>query len=513
MFFGRTLNFEEIDRLRAEREEADRQYNGALTALDHAIPGLPEFPHPPLGYDEQQITPLNERFEILNEPPSGPRPRWRRWISGVLWRLVAPALAEEAPAALQRQQEFNASLVNHLNRNVMVHRSTRDSIETVISVWRGQMEAFASFHGHLITYLQAITPYVDTKDRNETLAGLLLGLATSVKALDAVNDDHRLRWEAMIARDQHRDQQYAEADRQQAEADRKSAAALDDIRTTVASVQQMGLVLKRELERLLAAPSAAMARTAGADRASGPGSEPAAGAALVNDYKYLGFEDKFRGSEAEIRERMLVYLPYFEGLRDVLEIGCGRGEFLTLLGEKGVAARGLDINHEMVERCRSRGLTVDEGDALAYLRARPDGSLGGIFAAQVVEHFTPDYLMRFLDTAYHKLRPGSRIILETLNPACWSAFFDSYIRDVTHAWPLHPETLTYLAVASGFQKAEVLYLSPYPRDARLQSAPMLQDVGLRLETRDLVEAFNRNVEILNGRMFSDRDYAVVGERL
>ena len=138
----------------------------------------------------------------------------------------------------------------------------------------------------------------------------------------------------------------------------------------------------------------------------------------------------------------------------MLDVGCGRGEFLELLGEAGISARGIDLNHEMAEQCRARGLDVTEADAVGYLSTLPDGSLGGIFAAQVVEHLRADYLLQFLELAFHKLRPGGLLVLETLNPACWIAFFESFIRDITHEWPLHPETLKYLVLASGFSRAD-----------------------------------------------------------
>jgi len=196
----------------------------------------------------------------------------------------------------------------------------------------------------------------------------------------------------------------------------------------------------------------------------------------------------------------------------VLDLGCGRGEFLALLGERGVSAHGLDINHEMVEACRARGLDAREGDAMAYLESIPDGSLGGLIAVQVVEHFQPPYLMRFLDTAYHKLKPGSKIVLETLNPSCWFAFFEAYIRDITHAWPLHPETLKFLVVASGFQRIELRLLSPYPTDAKLQHAHVPAD-DATLSIVNLMSAFNENVDKVNAVMFSYLDYVVVGERI
>jgi SAM-dependent methyltransferase len=197
----------------------------------------------------------------------------------------------------------------------------------------------------------------------------------------------------------------------------------------------------------------------------------------LDSYKYVGFEDQFRGSPQEIRERVAAYVPLFEGAGDVLDVGCGRGEFLDLLRERGISARGVDINDDMAAICRERGLDATSGDALRYLLAQRDASLGGLFAAQVVEHLEPDYLMRLLDVAYHKLRPGSRIILETINTACWYAFFASYLRDLTHVRPLHPETLQYLAVASGFQRVEIRYSAPFPDESKLQPIPIGTALG------------------------------------
>jgi O-antigen chain-terminating methyltransferase len=167
----------------------------------------------------------------------------------------------------------------------------------------------------------------------------------------------------------------------------------------------------------------------------------------------------------------------------------------------------------MVEVCRARGLEVAEADVVSYLDALPDGSLGGLLAAQVVEHFQPGYLMRFLELAFHKLRPGAPIVLETLNPACWTAFFDSFIRDITHVWPLHPDTLNYLVLASGFSAARIEYRSPVAAQDRLQ--PLLLPGGGAAAgeaVADLAEAFNANVEKLNARMFTFLDYAIVGRR-
>ncbi len=164
----------------------------------------------------------------------------------------------------------------------------------------------------------------------------------------------------------------------------------------------------------------------------------------------------------------------------------------------------------MAEGCRARGLNVVEADAVGYLASQPDQSLGGIFAAQVVEHLEPSYLLRFLDLAFEKLQPRGTLVLETLNPACWTAFFESYIRDITHRWPLHPETLKYLVTASGFTRATIEFRSPVPAQDRLQQVAVpSRPAG---ELIDLVDAFNGNVAKLNARMFTHMDYAIVATK-
>jgi len=220
---------------------------------------------------------------------------------------------------------------------------------------------------------------------------------------------------------------------------------------------------------------------------------------------YVGFEDQFRGSAEDIRARLLEYVPIFAGANDVLDVGCGRGEFLGLLAEHGVSARGIDLNQAMVDVCRDQGLNATVADLLPYLRSLPDGALGGLFAAQVVEHLQPGYLTQFLDVAFEKLRPGAAIVLETINPACWFAFFESYVRDITHVRPLHPDTLKFLLVATGFQEVGIRYQAPYPGHEKLQRvvAPVLGDAA---------EALNANVDKLNSLLFTYLDYAAVGRR-
>jgi SAM-dependent methyltransferase len=281
-----------------------------------------------------------------------------------------------------------------------------------------------------------------------------------------------------------------------------SKAILDaqaEIRTSIGQLQQATQALKREMSRLtstgVAAPAGAAAAVTNAPYDS-----------ALDAHQYVGFEDQFRGSPAEIRERLEAYVPLFAGAGDVLDVGCGRGEFLLLLREHGITARGVDVNPAMVQESRERGLEASEGDALGYLAALSDESLGGLFAAQVIEHLEPAYLLRFLEMAFAKLRPGAPIVLETINPACWFAFFSSYIRDITHAQPVHPDTLKYLLVASGFQRVTIDYRSPYPEQHKLQRVEPAPGMG------ELAAVVNENADKLNRLLFTHLDYAAVGYR-
>ena len=364
------------------------------------------------------------------------------------WRgIVTNRLRGALARLLFRQQEFNAALVEHINTNAVVGLEAHEA----------SVQANAWF-----------------KETVETAA-----------------EELRRHHEALAA-----------WERRTAATLQSVAESHDELRTSLSVLQQATQSLKREIERV--------ATTAGA---AGSAAAPAApvhtspsAVDTLDSHKYVGFEDRFRGSAEEIRKRVLEYLPLFQGAQDVLDIGCGRGEFLMLLREHGVSARGIDINSSMVDVCRGQGLDVNEADALAYLRAQPDGSLGGLFAAQVVEHLEPRYLMALLDTAFDKLRPGAPIALETINPACWFAFFESYIRDLTHVRPIHPDTLKYLLVASGFQQVEIRYRAPYPDHEKLQPIPSIPALGESINT------LNANVERLNNLLFTWLDYAAIGRR-
>ena len=245
--------------------------------------------------------------------------------------------------------------------------------------------------------------------------------------------------------------------------------------------------LVRELEERLTrlerrAPSGA------AQAAPTVATQPAA--ATVPDY--FAFESRMRGSVDAIRERQRPYVEDFRESAPVLDIGCGRGELLGLLREAGVDARGIDADADMVAYARGDGLDVEQADLVEHLEKLDEGSLGGIFMGQVVEHLPAPTLVVALTLAAAKLRPGGLLVAETINPLSPLAL-RSYFADLTHAQPLVPETLELLARQAGFAETEVRFLN--------EPAERLT------EPDDPVIA--ANVRRLNELLFAPLDYALV----
>jgi SAM-dependent methyltransferase len=476
---------EHLARLNEERTAADERYNAALTALDRSVTAPPDLPHPPPPYDAAQLGQLNQSWDIM---PAGP-PVIDRSLKGRLraavWRLIGPPL--------DAQRHFNATLVDHLNRNVGAHEEAAKAMTTTIALLGAQIDGLIRFEAHLIQYLQTITLYVDSRDR--AAAG---GAEVLNAGLGAVTDEWLKRWESLGVREARLNGRVASV-----------LLSLDDVRATASLAQQTAVSLKRDVER--AVQTLTEASGAGAPAGSARVDGAPLTAPDLNAFKYLGFENAFRGAPEEIRRRLEAYVPLFAGKTDVLDIGCGRGEFLDLLRAAGIAGRGIDTNAAMVEETRARGLSAERVDALEALARLESGALGGVFAAQVIEHLQPDYLAALLEEAVRVIRPGGLIVLETINPTSWVAFFESYIRDITHVRPLHPETMQYMLRVSGFSDVRVQFSSPVEPLARLQRLPA-PAADVPVELADVINTLNDNVERLNGRLFSYQDYAVVGVR-
>jgi SAM-dependent methyltransferase len=358
---------------------------------------------------------------------------------------TADRSSAESRVALERREadrRYNDALTA-LDRAI-VALGERDEIG------RGDLLPLAST---LIVFLQQITAFVDTKDRE---------IAASI--------DARVE---RIAR---------------------GLEPLSEIRAQIA-------VLQRSIQSLTRAGG----QPASTER-------PAA-----SNLTYVAFEDLFRGSDAATAEKLRRYVPIFAGARDVVDLGCGRGELLGALKGAGIAARGVDANAEMAAIARERGLDAVHGDALAFLESVADGSLGGLVSTQVIEHLQPDYLMRLIEVAALKLRAGAPIVLETINPACWLAFFSSYIRDLTHVRPVHPETLQFLLRANGFERVEIRYSAPVPDEMKLRAIDLPSVVlggadPLSSALASIAHTVNANAAVVNALLFTYLDYAAIGYR-
>jgi O-antigen chain-terminating methyltransferase len=230
----------------------------------------------------------------------------------------------------------------------------------------------------------------------------------------------------------------------------------------------------------------------GGGAAPAPATTVAAQPAAAALPDYFAFEARMRGSTAAVRERQRPYVDDFRDAGPVLDIGCGRGEFLTLLREAGIEARGIDADADMTAYAAGEGLEVEQADAVAYLEALDDGSLGGIFAAQVVEHLPPATLVRLLELAVAKLGPGGLLVAETINPLSPLAL-RSYFADLTHAQPLVPETLVLLAEQAGFREVETRFLNEPEEKLAVPDDPLIAG----------------NVRRLNELLFGPLDYAIV----
>ena len=228
----------------------------------------------------------------------------------------------------------------------------------------------------------------------------------------------------------------------------------------------------------------------------------------VTGLNYFIFEDRFRGSRNDTKAKQLKFVKYFEGCKNVLDIGCGRGEFLELLKDNGISGHGIDIDEDMVRYCRSRDLNVEKLDAVSYLNQLEDKSLDGIFIDQVVEHLDPDYLIKMIDLCYKKMLFGAYIIMETVNPLSLLSLADFYM-DMSHKRPVHPETLKFLMSAAGFRETVAQFYEPAVEDGRLR---YIDADELAEKERSLADIINRNTDMLNNMIFGPQDYAAIGKK-
>jgi O-antigen chain-terminating methyltransferase len=220
-----------------------------------------------------------------------------------------------------------------------------------------------------------------------------------------------------------------------------------------------------------------------------------------HDALYCSCENQFRGTREELTKHLQVYLPYLRQANvggenmPILDLGCGRGEWLELLRTEGFHARGVEANRVMVALCRDRGLDVVESDLLSFLRSLPDCSVGAVTGFHVIEHLPWETLVDVLDEAVRTLQPDGLAIFETPNPLNVLVSSHSFYQDPTHRNPLPSSLVRFLAQARGLSEIEVLLLSPIPDSAKVFDAGP-----------ELVERFNHY-------FYAAQDYALVARKI
>ena len=297
------------------------------------------------------------------------------------------------------------------------------------------------------------------------------------------------------------------------------ATGIEGASARMAELREGLHALEARLRRVTAPPAPAPAAPAPAPGAPAPApAAPAAAAApptaapqpSLAGFDYAGFERRFRGEAdailAELKAR------YFDLLRDhapVLDVGCGRGELLAALAADGIEAAGVDNDAEMVTEALERGVTVDLGDALAYLRTVPEASLGSVVAIQVLEHLPFDAVLELIDLVRTRLRPGGLFVAETPNPASLVVLGNSYILDPTHVRPLHPSLLAFLCETAGFRDVRLSFWAP-AEDYQLKP---IDDPAPHTGAEDAAPAWVAQVNDafaqLNQVLFGPQDYAVI----
>jgi SAM-dependent methyltransferase len=279
------------------------------------------------------------------------------------------------------------------------------------------------------------------------------------------------------------------------------------IETSIDTIQQQYDVYGERLRYIQAqlAQQRRLIQAQPGDRTVVPINDPAAlldrpapeaiGTAGDADGFYSAFEEEFRGSQAIIRERLKIYLPLIAEQpgaigAPILDVGCGRGEWLELLQESGYNAIGIDINGAMVVQCQERGLNVQRHDVFEYLRSLPDNSLGGVSGFHIVEHLPFDRLVSLMAEAFRVVQPGGFVLFETPNPQNVLVGSFSFYLDPTHRNPIPFDVMRFLLRYSGFEPVVPIWAN-------------LSDIPRLVEDSEVAKRFN-------ALFYGFMDYAVMG---
>ncbi|MEA2489667.1 MAG: hypothetical protein QOH21_1459 [Acidobacteriota bacterium] len=227
---------------------------------------------------------------------------------------------------------------------------------------------------------------------------------------------------------------------------------------------------------------------------------PVVTSAGSGDFLYRRLEDALRGPESHVRADVEPYVQLAAAQQPVLDVGCGRGEFLFACREAGIEARGFDTNERSVADLRARGIVADLAGVPECFASYADGSVGAILAMHVVEHLPVEVLFALFREAARVLRSGGLLMLETPNAESMVMSTSEFWRDPTHLAPRHPAALTVLAREHGFDLDEVRAVHELPEGTRLAVLPT--------DTPDL----QRVIVALNDRLFAPQDLRLIARK-
>lgn len=218
----------------------------------------------------------------------------------------------------------------------------------------------------------------------------------------------------------------------------------------------------------------------------------------LNESLYVFFEDRFRGTRQEIKNRLVYYLSFLREANAgspesiILDAGCGRGEWLELLKEHDLAAKGVDLNKMAIRQCNDLGLDAVQTDIIEHLHLLPDGSVGAVTAFHLIEHLPFETLLKFMDESLRVLKPGGIVILETPNPENIQVGACNFYFDPTHRNPLPSETVKYLIKSRGFTDVTIHPLNPLGNEHQIEE-----------DGSEIVRRFNQ-------LFYGPRDYGLIG---
>lgn len=366
------------------------------------------------------------------------------------------------------QVEFNQSVIEYMDRNTRamaeqnetLYQATRQALQEIADVRKAQiwMEELREAHSKMEMRTLQILRTVETASRRRDVA---------------VQEEYTIALRK--ASEEIQAKLWGDLERLKVEHERQIHTELVTIRRKFAASGGEPIETGSVTTAVAAPPSSPPAST----------------------FDYASFEERFRGPEEYVSVNQAFYLPHFAGLPRVVDLGCGRGEFLAELRDRGADVLGVDLDATALAACREKNIAVERADIFEFLGRQQDNSWDGVMCAHVIEHLPPLRLQELTDLCHRKLRPGGVVAFETPNPACLAIFAGDFYLDPTHRAPVPFARMHFHLHESGFGTIEITERHPAP-----EVFPELSALDELPQTADFRKKF-----------FGGLDYAIIARKL